>query len=168
VTGNLPESPKLEAFGMAEAASLAARLDEDMKTALRAGEKQRLGVIRRARAAIKNAEIAEREPLDDAAVERVLKGIVKQHRESVEQFEAAGRSERAAEERAEMSIVEEYLPEQLDAAAIEPVVAAVIAELGATEQKDLGAVMKGAMARLGTAADGKEVSAIARRLLGGA
>ena len=151
---------------MAEATSLAARLDEDMKTALRAGEKQRLGVIRRARAAIKNAEIAAREPLDDAGVERVLKGIVKQHRESVEQFEAAGRSDRAAEERAEMAIVGEYLPEQLDAAAIEPVVAAVIAELGATEQKDLGAVMKAAMARLGTAADGKEVSAIARRLLG--
>jgi hypothetical protein len=151
---------------MAEATSLAARLDEDMKTALRAGEKQRLGVIRRARAAIKNAEIAAREPLDDAGVERVLKGIVKQHRESVEQFEAAGRSDRAAEERAEMAIVGEYLPEQLDAAAIEPVVAAVIAELGATEPKDLGAVMKGSMARLGTAADGKEVSAIARRLLG--
>ncbi len=151
---------------MAEATSLAARLDEDMKTALRAGEKQRLGVIRRARAAIKNAEIAAREPLDDAGVERVLKGIVKQHRESVEQFEAAGRSDRAAEERAEMAIVEEYLPEQLDAAEIEPVVASVIAELGATEPKDLGAVMKGAMARLGTAADGKEVSAIARRLLG--
>ena len=166
MTSNLPESPQRGAFGMGEATSLAARLDEDMKTALRAGEKQRLGVIRRARAAIKNAEIAAREPLDDAGVERVLKGIVKQHRESVEQFEAAGRSDRAAEERAEMAIVEEYLPEQLDAAAIEPVVAGVIAELGATEQKDLGAVMKAAMARLGTAADGKEVSAIARRLLG--
>lgn len=151
---------------MADATSLAARLEEDMKSALRAGEKLRLGVIRRARAAIKNAEIAAREPLDDAGVERVLKGIVKQHRESVEQFEAAGRSDRAADERAEMAIVEEYLPEQLDAAAIEPVVAAVIAQLGATEQKDLGAVMKGAMAELGTAADGKEVSAIARRLLG--
>jgi uncharacterized protein YqeY len=152
---------------MGEATSLAARLEDDMKTALRAGDKLRLGVIRRARAAIQNAEIAAREPLDDAAVERVLKGIVKQHRESVEQFEAAGRSDRAADERAEMAIVEEYLPKQLDAAEIEPVVAAVIAELGATEQKDLGAVMKGAMARLGTAADGKEVSAIARRLLGG-
>lgn len=152
---------------MAEATSLAARLEDDMKAALRAGEKVRLGVIRRARAAIQNAEIAAREPLDDAAVERVLKGIVKQHRESVEQFEAAGRSDRAAEERAEMAIIEEYLPDQLDAAEIEPVVAAVIAELGATEQKDLGAVMKGAMARLGAAADGKEVSAIARRLLGG-
>ena len=152
---------------MAEATTLAARLEEDMTAALRAGDKLRLGVIRRARAAIKNAEIAAREPLDDAEVERVLKGIVKQHRESIEQFEAAGRSDRADDERAEMAIVEEYLPEQLDAAAIEPVVAAVIAELGATEPKDLGAVMKGAMAKLGSAADGKEVSAIARRLLAG-
>jgi uncharacterized protein YqeY len=153
---------------MAEAtAALATRLEEDMKSALRAGEKLRLGVIRRARAAIKNAEIAAREPLDDAAVERVLKGIVKQHRESVEQFEAAGRADRAADERAEMAVVEEYLPEQLDAVTMEPVVAAVIAELGATEPKALGAVMKAAMARLGSAADGKEVSAIVRRLLGG-
>lgn len=152
---------------MAEATTLAARLEKDMTAALRAGDKLRLGVIRRARAAIKNAEIAAREPLDDADVERVLKGIVKQHRESVEQFEAAGRSDRADDERAEMAIIEEYLPEQLDAAAIEPVVVAVIAELGATEPKDLGAVMKGAMARLGSAADGKEVSAIARRLLAG-
>ena len=153
---------------MAEAAAaLTTRLEEDMRTALRAGEKLRLRVIRRARAAIKNAEIAARGPLDDAAVERVLKGIVKQHRESVEQFEAAGRADRAADERAEMAIVEEYLPEQLDTAAMEPVVVAVIAELGATEPKDMGAVMKAAMARLGSAADGKEVSAIVRRLLGG-
>lgn len=152
---------------MAKATTLAARLEEDMTAALRAGDKLRLGVIRRARASIKNAEIAAREPLDDAEVERVLKGIVKQHRESIEQFEAAGRSDRADDERAEMAIVEEYLPEQLDAAAIEPVVVAVIAELSATEPKDLGAVMKGAMAKLGSAADGKEVSAIARRLLAG-
>ena len=153
---------------MAEAtAELTTRLEEDMKAALRAGEKLRLGVIRRARAAIKNAEIAAGAPLDDAAVERVLKGIVKQHRESVEQFEAAGRADRAADERAEMAIVEEYLPEQLDASAMEPVIASVIAELGATEPKDMGAVMKASMARLGSAADGKEVSAIVRGLLGG-
>jgi uncharacterized protein YqeY len=152
---------------MAETAALAARLDEDMKAALRAGDKLRLGVIRRARAAIKNAEIAAREPLDDEGIERVLKGMVKQHRESVEQFEAAGRSDRAADELAEMAIIEEYLPEQLDAAAIEPVVAGVIAELGASGPKDMGAVMKASMAKLGTAADGKEVSAIARRLLDG-
>jgi len=147
--------------------SLAGRLEEDMKAAMRAGEKLRLGVIRRARAAIKNAEIAAREPLDDAGVEKVLKSLVKQHRESVEQFEAAGRSDRADEERAEMAVVEGYLPEQLDAAAIEPVVAEAIAEIGATGPKDMGAVMKATMAKLGNAADGKEVSAIVRRLLGG-
>ena len=153
---------------MAEAtASLAERLEEDMKAALRAGEKLRLGVIRRARAAVKNAEIAAREGLDDAAVEKVLRGMVKQHRESIEQFQAAGRADRADEERAEMAIIEEYLPEQLDAAAIEPVVAAAIAELGASSPKDMGAVMKAAMAKLGGAADGKEVSAIVKRLLGG-
>jgi hypothetical protein len=149
------------------AASLAKRLEADMKTAMRAGEKLRLGVIRRARAAIKNAEIAAREPLGDDGVEKVLKGLVKQHRESVEQFEAAGRADRADEERAEMAVIEEYLPEQLDAAVIEPVVAAVIAELAATSPKDMGAVMKASMAKLGNAADGKEVSAIVRRLLGG-
>lgn len=148
-------------------APLAARLDDDAKAALRAGEKVRLGVIRRARAAIKNAEIAARESLDEAAVEKVLRGMVKQHRESIEGFQAAGREDRVAEEQAEMAILEEYLPDQLDAAAIEPVVVAAIAELGATSPKDMGAVMKAAMARLGGAADGKDVSAIASRLLKG-
>jgi uncharacterized protein len=148
-------------------APLAARLDEDAKTALRAGEKLRLGVIRRARAAVKNAEIAARESLDEAAVEKVLRAMVKQHRESIDAFAAAGRADRAEEERVEMAILEEYLPAQLDASAIEPVVVATIAELGATGPKDMGAVMKGAMAKLGGAADGKAVSAIVKALLGG-
>ncbi len=146
---------------------LAERLEEDMRQAMRSGDKIRLGVIRRARAAIKNAEIAARETLDDLGVERVLKGMVKQHRESVEQFEAAGRTDRADEERAEMAVVEGYLPQQLDMAAIEPVVAQVIGELGATGPKDMGAVMKEAMSRFGSAADGKDVSAVVRRLLDG-
>jgi uncharacterized protein len=148
-------------------APLAVRLEVDATAALRAGEKQRLGVIRRARAAVKNAEIAAREPLDEAGVEKVLRGLVKQHRESIEGFAAAGRSERVDEERAEMAILEEYLPQQLEAAAIEPVVAATIAELGATSPKDMGAVMKASMATLGGAADGNEVSAIVKRLLEG-
>ncbi|MEW6583479.1 MAG: GatB/YqeY domain-containing protein [Actinomycetota bacterium] len=152
---------------MAEgSAPLAARLEEDMKAALRAGEKLRLGVIRRARAAVKNAEIDARGAgLSEEQVERVLRGMVKQHRESIEQFTAAGRADRAEEERAEMAVLEEYLPEQLDAAAVEEVVRAVIADMGATGPKDLGAVMREAMARLGGAADGKVVNAAARRLL---
>ncbi len=148
-------------------APLAARLEEDMKAAMRAGEKQRLGVIRRARAAIKNAEIAAREPLDEAGVEKTLRSMVKQHRESIEQYSAAGRVDLADVERAELAILDEYLPRQLDASAIEPVVAATIAELGATSPKDMGAVMKASMAKLGGDADGKEVSAIVKRLLEG-
>ena len=148
-------------------APLAARLEEDMKAAMRAGEKLRLGVIRRARAAIKNAEIAAREPLDEGAVEKTLRGIVKQHRESIEQYEAGGRADLAEVERAELAILDGYLPQQLEPAAIEPVVVATIAELGASGPKDMGAVMKAAMATLGGAADGKAVSAIVKRLLAG-
>jgi hypothetical protein len=144
---------------------LAARLEEDMTAALRAGDKPRLGVIRRARAAIKNAEIAAQSSLDDPAVEKVLTGLVKQHRESIEQFDAGGRPERAEQERAEMAILQEYLPEALDAATIEPVVRAVVADLGASDPKDMGRVMKEAMTRLGPAADGGLVSGIARSVL---
>ena len=153
---------------MAETASpLAGRLDDDMKAALRAGEKLRLSVIRRARAAVKNAEIAARAPLDDAAVERVLRGLVKQHRESIEQFEAAGRVDRADEERAEMAVLESYLPKQLGPDEVEPVVRAVAAELGASGPKDMGVLMRESMARLGGAADGKVVSEVAKRVLAG-
>ena len=148
-------------------APLAARLEHDMREALRAGDKLRLGVVRRARAGVKNAEIAARGPLDDAGVERVLRGMVKQHRESIEQFTAAGRADRADEETAEMAVLEEYLPRQLDADAIAPVVAAVVAELGASGPKEMGAVMKAVMARLGGAADGKVVSGLVREALGG-
>lgn len=146
-------------------ATLAERLDEDMKAALRAGEKERLGVIRRARAAVKNAEIDAKAQLDDAGIERVLRALVKQHRDSIEQFEAAGRADRADIERAEMAVLDEYLPQQLDESAIEPVVREVCDELGASGPKDMGAVMKGVMARLGGAADGGTVSGVVRRVL---
>jgi len=147
--------------------SLAARLEEDMKTALRAGDKVRLGVIRRARAAVKNAEIAARggDALTEEQVERSLRGLVKQHRESIEHFDAAGRTDRADAERQEMAILEEYLPAQLDAATIETAVRAAIEEVGASGPKDMGAAMKAAMAKLGGAADGKEVNAAVRCVL---
>lgn len=145
--------------------ALAERLEEDMKNAMRAGDKLRLGVIRRARAAIKNAEIANRGELDDAAAEKALRTLVKQHKESIEGFRAGGREERIAEEEAEMAVLEEYLPQQLDAAAVEPVVRAVAEEMGASSPKEMGAVMKAVMARLGAAADGSVVSGIVRQVL---
>jgi uncharacterized protein YqeY len=147
--------------------ALAGRLDADLKDAMRAGDKLRLGTIRRARAALKNAEIEARAPLSEDASVKVLRGLVKQHKESIDQFAAGGRDDLVATEEQEMAVLEAYLPAQMDASSIEPVVAEAIASEGATSPADLGRVMKVVMSRLGGTADGKEVRAIAQRLLGG-
>jgi uncharacterized protein len=147
--------------------ALSGRLDSDMKDAMRACDKVRLGAIRRARAALKNAEIEARAPLGDDAAVRVLRGLVKQHRESIEGFTAGGRDDLVAKERAEMEVLEAYLPAQMDAAAIEAVVSEVIASEGAGSPSDTGRVMKAVMGRVGGQADGKEVRGIVQRLLGG-
>jgi uncharacterized protein YqeY len=149
------------------AAGLAERLDSDLKDAMRAGEKVRLGTIRRARAALKNAEIENRGTLGEDAQVKVLRGLVKQHRESIDQFRAGGRDDLVARESEEMAVLEGYLPAQMDEAAMAGVVSEVIASEGASGPGDLGRVMKGAMARMGGQADGKEVRAIAQRLLEG-
>lgn len=146
---------------------LAERLDNDLKEALRAGEKVRLGAIRRARAALKNAQIDARGELSDEAAQRVLRGLVKQHRESIDQFRAGGRDDLVRQETAEMAVLEAYLPAQMDEAAITAVVSQVIADEGAAGPADMGRVMKAAMARVGGQADGKAVRAIAQRLLEG-
>jgi uncharacterized protein YqeY len=146
---------------------LAERLEGDLKDAMRAGEKVRLGTIRRARAALKNAEIEARGSLPDDAAVRVLRGLVKQHRESIDQFQAGGRDDLVAREREEMAVLEAYLPAQMDEAAISAVVAEVIAAQGASGPGDLGLVMKAAMSRVGGQADGKSVRAIAQRQLEG-
>ncbi|HTI32662.1 MAG TPA: GatB/YqeY domain-containing protein, partial [Miltoncostaea sp.] len=142
---------------MPDTPELAARLDADMKDAMKSGDKLRVGTIRRARAALKNAEIEQRGTLSDDAAVKVLRGLVKQHRESIEQFRAGGRADLVDSEEQEMAVIEGYLPAQLDAAAIEPVVAEVIATEGASSPADMGKVMKAAMARLGGQADGKAV-----------
>ena len=111
---------------------LAERLDSDLKDAMRAGDKLRLGTIRRARAALKNAEIEARGALSDDAAVQVLRGLVKQHRESIEQFRAGGRDDLVARESEEMAVLEGYLPAQMDDAAIAGVVSEVIAAEGAS------------------------------------
>ena len=147
--------------------ALAERLDSDQKDALRAGEKLRLGTIRRARAALKNAEIEARGGLSDEAAAKVLRGLVKQHRESIEQFRAGGRDDLVDRESEELAVLEAYLPAQMDEEAITAIVAEVIAAEGATGPGDLGRVMKAAMPRTGGRADGKDVRATAQRLLEG-
>lgn len=143
------------------------RLDADLKDAMRAGDTTRRDAIRRARSALKNAEIEARAPLGDDAAVKVLRGIVKQHRESIDQFRAGGRDDLVAAEQAEMAVIEGYLPAQMDAAAIETVVGEVIAAEGAAGPADMGRVMKAVMSRVGGTADGKEVRVIVQRMLGG-
>jgi uncharacterized protein YqeY len=141
------------------------RLEQDTKDAMRARDKVRLGALRMARAALKNAQIEARGELSEEAAVRTLRNMAKQHRESIAQFRAGGREDLVAREEAELAVVEAYLPAQLDAAAVEALVVAAIADEGAEGPKDLGKVMRSAMQRAGGQADGNEVRVTAQRLL---
>jgi len=152
---------------MSSSTDLAERLDADAKQALRDGDKLRLGVLRRARAALKNAEIEARGSGREPDPVRVLQGLAKRHRESIEQFEAGGRQDLVDQETAELAVLEEYLPAQASDAEIEAVVRAVIAEAGISDPKQLGKVMRPALERLGPGADGARVREAAQRVLAG-
>jgi len=121
--------------------SLKARLTEDMKTAMKSGDKERLGVIRLANAAIKQREVDERITLDDAQVLAVLEKMLKQRRDSIQQFEAAGRTDLADKEKFEVGVIQHYLPAQLTSAEVDSAIVSAIAEAGATSAKDMGKVM---------------------------
>ena len=152
---------------MSASTDLAARLDADATQALRDGAKLRLSVLRRARAALKNAEIEARGSGADPDTVRVLQGLAKRHRESIEQFAAGGRQDLVDQETAELSILEEYLPAQASDAEIEAVVREVIADAGISDPKQLGRVMRPALERLGAGADGGRVREVAQRVLAG-
>lgn len=120
---------------------LKAKISDDMKAAMRAKEKERLGVIRLMLAAIQQKEVDEQIELDDAAVLAVLDKMVKQRRESISQFDKAGRDELSAKEQAEIVVIQDYLPAQMDDTEIEAMIAEAIASTGAAEMKDMGKVM---------------------------
>jgi uncharacterized protein YqeY len=141
------------------------RLEADMKTAMKSRDTLALETIRGIRGAMRNKEIELGESLDEEAILRVIRTLVKQRADSIEQFQAAGRSELVEKESAEKRLLESYLPAAPDAAAVEGAVASAIADVGAQGPKDMGRVMKAALEKLGTAADGKLVSETARRLL---
>ena len=122
--------------------SLKQQLTDDMKAAMKAGEKDRLATIRLINAALKQKEVDERIELDDAAVLAVLEKMVKQRKDSISQYEGAGRADLAAVEKAEMAIIQAYLPAQLSEAEIDAAIAAAIAEAGAgTGPAAMGKVM---------------------------
>ena len=147
--------------------TLKQRLTSDMKTAMKAGEKDRLGVIRLIQAAIKQREVDERIELDDTQVMLVLEKMLKQRRDSVSQYEAAGREDLAAVERFEIEVIQAYLPAQLAAAEIEAIVAKAVADSGATSPKDMGKVVALVKPQVAGRADMGQVSALVKHKLAG-
>jgi uncharacterized protein YqeY len=147
--------------------SLEQRLTDDMKAAMKAGEKDTLGVVRRVLAALKNARIEKKADLDEQDEIKVVRSIAKQHKESIEQFRAAGREDLATKEEAELVILSAYLPPEMDEAQLDAIIDEVITETGASTMKDMGGVIKGVMARTAGQAEGGVVSAKVKERLGG-
>lgn len=141
------------------------RLQDDMKAALKAGEKERLGTIRLINAAIKQREVDERIELDDAAVLAVLEKMIKQRRDSVAQYQDAGREDLAAKESAEIAICQAYLPEPLSDAEIEAIIDAALAETGASSMRDMGKAMGIIKPRVQGRADIGQISARVKQRL---
>ena len=147
--------------------SLKLRITDDMKAAMRARETARLGTIRLLLAAIRQKEVDDRTELDDAAVGSIVEKLIKQRKDSISQFQAAGPDDLVAAEQAELVVLQAYLPEQLSAAEVDAAVAAAIAESGAASAKDMGKVMGLLKPRLAGRADMGQVSALIKARLAG-
>ena len=147
--------------------TLKQQLTDDMKAAMKAGEKDRLGVIRLINAVIKQKEVDERAELDDAAVLAVLEKMVKQRKDSVSQYEGAGREDLAAVERAEIVVIEAYLPAKLGEAEIAAAIDAAIASTGASGPADMGKLMGVLKPQLAGQAEMGLVSKLVKQKLAG-
>ncbi|GAA0717715.1 GatB/YqeY domain-containing protein [Dokdonella soli] len=147
--------------------SLKERLTEDMKAAMKGGDKDRLGVIRLVNAAIKQREVDERIMLDDTQVLSVIEKMLKQRRDSITQFRAAGREDLATKEEFEVGVIQAYMPAQLSAAEIEAIVVKAIADAGASSAKDMGKVVGLIKPQVAGRADMGQVSALVKQKLGG-
>jgi uncharacterized protein len=146
--------------------SLHDRLTEDLKLAMKARDQLRMDVIRMIKAAVMNKEMEIKKDLDDAEMSRVMTTMIKQRRESVEQFEKGNRAELAAKERQEITILESYLPHALSSEELSTIVDAAIQETGVRSLKEMGVVMKAVMARVvGQPIDGKQISDLVRAKL---
>jgi uncharacterized protein len=139
--------------------SLGEQIVSDLTAAMKAQDAQRTSTLRMVKAAMMNRKIEKGSELNDDDVQKLLRSLVKQRRDSIEQYEKAGRQELVDKESAEIAVIETYLPQAASAEEIEAAVAAVIAETGATSMKDMGKVMKAAQAALaGKNADGRTIS----------
>jgi uncharacterized protein YqeY len=147
--------------------SLKAKLTEDMKTAMKSGEKDRLGVIRLINAGIKQKEVDERVEMTDPLVLAVIEKMVKQRKDSISQYDAAGRDDLASIERYELGVLETYLPAKMDEASIQAAIDAAKAETGAAGPGDIGKLMAVLKPRLAGQADMGLVSQLVKKALAG-
>jgi uncharacterized protein YqeY len=145
--------------------SLAERLEDEMKSALRAGDKLRLSAIRMARAAVKNKEIEDRRKLDDGGIVKVISGLVKQGEESLAHFQGASRPDLIEKQEEELKVLRSFLPQPLSREEILTFIDETIRETDALDMKDLGKVMKSLMPKLTGRADGKTVQQMVRERL---
>jgi len=144
------------------------QVQKDMVAAMRSRDELRLSTLRMMKAALKNKEIEKRGPLDEKEAQQVLSTLIKQRRDSIEQFQKGGRQELADKEAAEITVIEAYLPKALGEEEIAAAVKATIAEMGSPTMKDMGTVIKNTMAKLqatGARVEGKTLSEIVKKLL---
>lgn len=142
-----------------------AKLQEDLKVAMKEKDQFKRDTIRFLMSAIKQVEVDERKTLSDDDIYKIIQKSVKQREEAVKQYREAGRDDLADKEEKEALLLKSYLPEQLDEEALRKIVAETIAESGATSMKEMGSVIKSVMAKVGSRTDGKSVSAIVKELL---
>ena len=147
--------------------SLKDQITEDMKSAMRAKDSERLGTIRLLQAAMKQKEVDERITLDDAAIVAIVDKLIKQRKDSIIAFEGAGRQDLADKEKAELSVLQAYLPARMSEAEILDAVKAIVAEVGAAGPGDMGKVMGVVKTRLAGKADMGQVSAAVKAALAG-
>jgi uncharacterized protein len=149
---------------------IAEQVQKDMVAAMRNREELRLSCLRMMKSALEKQRIEKRAPLEENEAQQVLTTLIKQRRDSIEQFQKGGRPELADKEAAEIKVIETYLPQAMGEEAIAEIVKATVAEMGSPTLKDMGTVMKAVMAKLqasGARADGKMVSEAVKKSLGG-
>ena len=150
--------------------TISEQVQKDMVDAMRSRDELRLSTLRMVKAALKNKEIDKRAPLDDKESQKVLATLIKQRKDSIEQFTKGGRQELTDKEAAEIKVIEVYLPKAMGEEEVTAAVKATIVEMGSPTMKDMGTVMKNAMAKLqatGARVEGKMVSEIVKKQLGG-
>jgi uncharacterized protein YqeY len=147
------------------------RLDADLKEAMKARDQLRMDTIRSIKSAVMYKEVKEEDaagaPLDEPGIVKVITSLVKQRRESIEQFQTAGRQDLVEKEGRELAILQAYLPQQLSGSELEAIVIAAIQETGATDMKGMGAVMKAVQAKAAGRAEGRTISEMVKKKLSG-